>query len=165
MPYSMAVCTPLSNFEANLNYKDTFDPAGKIRTDLMQSQLWCLFLFSQTQPLPSLRGQPHPGRCPVIWHFAPIQTLIMSRFTVCRARFSFLTLTDQETGNKYILLEKRLEILYKDPKKAKMTVLEKMKGRDLKGLEYEPLFDYFADVRFCQSVAHLAAKRKSLFCH
>jgi hypothetical protein len=28
MPYSMAVNTPLSNFEANLNYKDTIDPAG-----------------------------------------------------------------------------------------------------------------------------------------
>jgi isoleucyl-tRNA synthetase len=28
MPYSMAICTPLSNFEANLNYKDAIDPAG-----------------------------------------------------------------------------------------------------------------------------------------
>ncbi len=41
------------------------------------------------------------------------------------------------------MLEKRLDILYKDPKKAKFTVLEKMKGRDLAGLQYEPLFDYF----------------------
>jgi len=28
MPYSAACTTPLSNFEANLNYKDTYDPAS-----------------------------------------------------------------------------------------------------------------------------------------
>ena len=55
-------------------------------------------------------------------------------------------LTDGETGAVWILCEKRLDVLYKDPKKAKFTVLEKMKGKDLVGLEYEPLFDYYADV-------------------
>jgi isoleucyl-tRNA synthetase len=56
------------------------------------------------------------------------------------------TNVDGETGATWILLEKCLSSIYKDPKKAKFTVLEKMKGSALKGLAYEPLFDYFADV-------------------
>ena len=31
MPYSTALNTPLSNFEANENYKDTYDPSGTLR--------------------------------------------------------------------------------------------------------------------------------------
>ncbi|ORY30942.1 isoleucyl-tRNA synthetase [Rhizoclosmatium globosum] len=46
---------------------------------------------------------------------------------------------DEETGSIWILLPQRLEMLYKDPKKAKYTVLEKIMGSALKGLEYEPL--------------------------
>lgn len=30
MPYSTKCNTPLSNFEANLNYKDVVDPAGNL---------------------------------------------------------------------------------------------------------------------------------------
>jgi isoleucyl-tRNA synthetase len=30
MPYSTACTTPLSNFEANQNYKDAIDPAGTV---------------------------------------------------------------------------------------------------------------------------------------
>jgi isoleucyl-tRNA synthetase len=41
-------------------------------------------------------------------------------------------------------METRLEILYKDVKKAKYTILEKIKGIDLKGIKYVPLFPYFA---------------------
>jgi isoleucyl-tRNA synthetase len=43
----------------------------------------------------------------------------------------------------YILLEKRLDSIYKDLKKAKFTVLDRMKGSALKGMQYVPLFDYF----------------------
>ncbi len=52
---------------------------------------------------------------------------------------------DEEYGHTYILSEARLDILYKDPKKAKFTVLQKYKGQDLVGLTYEPLFPYFAN--------------------
>jgi hypothetical protein len=33
MPYSTACNTPLSNFEANQNYKDVIDPAGMFPSD------------------------------------------------------------------------------------------------------------------------------------
>ena len=34
MPYSTGCCTPLSNFEAGLNYKDVSDPAVMVRRHL-----------------------------------------------------------------------------------------------------------------------------------
>jgi isoleucyl-tRNA synthetase len=57
--------------------------------------------------------------------------------------FDYVKIKDELTGNIYVLLEKRLEILYKDPKKARFQVLERMKGKDMKGWEYIPLFNYF----------------------
>lgn len=39
MPYSTGCCTPLSNFEAGLNYKDVSDPAVMVRWQYMQRRL------------------------------------------------------------------------------------------------------------------------------
>jgi isoleucyl-tRNA synthetase len=54
------------------------------------------------------------------------------------------------------LAEDRLDILYKDPKKAKFSVLKKYKGTELVGMKYKPLFDYFAHVRIFISADFLA---------
>jgi len=57
---------------------------------------------------------------------------------------------DKATGHKYILLEKRLDALYKNPAKGEnteFTVLSRFKGQDLVGKKYVPLFDYFYEVR------------------
>ena len=59
--------------------------------------------------------------------------------------FEYVKIRDEATGNTYILMEKRLTMLYKDPKKAKFTVLEKYKGADMAGWEYVPMFDFFAE--------------------
>jgi len=37
-------------------------------------------------------------------------------------------------------------MLYKDVKKAKFEILAKMKGSELKGLIYVPLFPYYSEV-------------------
>jgi isoleucyl-tRNA synthetase len=57
--------------------------------------------------------------------------------------FDYIKIRDELTGNLYVLLEKRLDILYKDPKKAKFEILERYKGKDMKGWEYIPAFKYF----------------------
>ncbi|KAI9002349.1 tRNA synthetases class I-domain-containing protein [Gaertneriomyces semiglobifer] len=122
MPYSTAIHTPLSNFEANQNYKDVIDPAVVVSFPLV-SDPSVSFLAWTTTP----------------W-------TLPSNLALCvHPEMEYIKIEDGETGAKWILLEKRLAILYKDPKKAKYTVLQKMKGSELKGLEYEPLFDYFAD--------------------
>ena len=44
----------------------------------------------------------------------------------------------------YILLEARLEALYKE--EGEYEVLERMEGKTLFGKKYTPLFDYFLQV-------------------
>ncbi|KAI8590096.1 tRNA synthetases class I-domain-containing protein [Geranomyces variabilis] len=120
MPYSTAVHTPLSNMEASQNYKDVTDPAVVVSFPLVSDPKVSLLAWTTTPwTLPSNLG-----------------------LTVNPA-FDYVKIQDGETGAIWILLASRMDILYS--KKQKYTVLETMKGSDLKGLEYEPLFDYFAD--------------------
>jgi isoleucyl-tRNA synthetase len=46
-----------------------------------------------------------------------------------------------QTNNVYILMESRIEYVFKSL--DKVEILEKMPGKDLAGKKYEPLFDYF----------------------
>lgn len=120
MPYSMAVCSPLSNFEANLNYKDTTDPAVVISFPLVED----------------------PSVAVLAWTTTP-WTLTSNLGLCVNAAYEYIKIKDIETGAVWILLEKCLTILYKDPKK-KYTLLERIKGSSLKGMKYIPVFDYFA---------------------
>lgn len=49
------------------------------------------------------------------------------------------------TTRQYILMEARLEALFKKPEDYR--VISKFPGSKLKGEEYEPLFDYYIEVR------------------
>ncbi|ORY85549.1 tRNA synthetases class I-domain-containing protein [Protomyces lactucae-debilis] len=120
MPYSTGCTTPLSNFEAQQNYKDVPDPAVTIAFPL-DSDPSVSFLAWTTTPwtLPS--------------HLA----------LAVNPKFEYIKLEDKETGAKYIMLEALLKTLYKDPKKAKFTILEKIPGEQLVGLTYQPPFDYY----------------------
>jgi isoleucyl-tRNA synthetase len=60
--------------------------------------------------------------------------------------YTYVKVHDIERKHNFILAESRLVQLYKDPKKAlnkKYKVLQKYTGKDLEGLEYEPLYPYF----------------------
>ncbi|TAQ89310.1 hypothetical protein B7494_g2376 [Chlorociboria aeruginascens] len=122
MPYSTALTTPLSNFEANQNYQDITDPAVVVSFPLLKDPDTCLLAWTTTPwTLPSHTGlAAHP-------------------------EFDYIKIHDEASGKNYILLEKLLSTLYKDPKKAKFKTIEKIKGRDMLGWQYEPLFDYFYD--------------------
>lgn len=122
MPYSTALNTPLANFEAQQNYKDIQDPAIVVSFPLLDDPQTNLLAWTTTPwTLPSHTGlAAHPD-------------------------FEYIKIHDQDSGRNYILLESLLKTLYKDPKKAKFKILERIKGRDMKGWRYEPLFDYFYD--------------------
>lgn len=120
MPYSTGCTTPLSNFEAQQNYKDVPDPAVTIGFPLLSDPTTMLLAWTTTPwTLPS--------------HLA----------LAVNPTFEYVKIEDKESGNKYIILESLLSTLYKDPKKAKFTILEKIKGTDMIGWKYEPPFDYF----------------------
>ncbi|KAJ3121621.1 isoleucine--tRNA ligase [Nowakowskiella sp. JEL0407] len=121
MPYSTGCCTPLSNFEAGENYKEVNDPSVVVSFPLVSDPKVSLLAWTTT-----------PWTLP-------------SNLALCvNPDYEYVKILDEESGNTYILLQKRLDILYKDPKKAKFKILQKYKGTELKGLEYEPLFNYFA---------------------
>ncbi|OUM64219.1 hypothetical protein PIROE2DRAFT_9060 [Piromyces sp. E2] len=121
MPYSTVCATPLSNFEANQNYKDVVDPAVTISFPLVEDPNVCLLAWTTT-----------PWTLP-------------SNLALCvNEEFEYVKIKDGETGAIWILLEKRLDVLYKNVKKAKFEVLEKFKGKDLVGKKYVPLFNYYA---------------------
>ncbi|EDN98673.1 hypothetical protein SS1G_13532 [Sclerotinia sclerotiorum 1980 UF-70] len=120
MPYSTVLTTALSNFEANQNYQDVTDPAVIVSFPLLKDPSTCLLAWTTTPwTLPSHTGlAAHPD-------------------------FEYVKIHDEASGKNYILLEKLLGTLYKDPKKAKFKIVEKIKGSDMLGWQYEPLFDYF----------------------
>ncbi|OMH81083.1 Isoleucine-tRNA ligase, cytoplasmic [Zancudomyces culisetae] len=122
MPYSTGCTTPLSNFEAGQNYKDVSDPAVVVGFKVAGEEKTYFAAWTTT-----------PWTLP-------------SNLALCVHKdMDYVKIEDAESGNVYILAEKRLCELYKNPAKAKMTVLEKMKGSALVGMRYEPLFDYFAE--------------------
>lgn len=122
MPYSTGCTTPLSNFEAQQNYKEVLDPAITVAFPLVNDPNTKLLAWTTT-----------PWTLP-------------SNLALCvHPDFEYVKILDEKTGVHYILLEGLLTTLYKNPKKEKYKIVEKIKGSDLKGLEYEPLFDYFAD--------------------
>ncbi|KAI0137428.1 tRNA synthetases class I-domain-containing protein [Xylariales sp. AK1849] len=129
MPYSTALTTALSNFEAGQNYQDVTDPAVVVTFPLLSDPKTKLLAWTTTPwTLPSNTGlAAHPD-------------------------FEYVKIFDERSGDNYILLEKLLSTLYKDPKKAKFKIVERIKGKDMLGWKYEPLFDYikaeFQDVAF-----------------
>ncbi|KAJ2907126.1 tRNA synthetases class I-domain-containing protein [Zalerion maritima] len=120
MPYSTALTTALSNFEANQNYQDVSDPAVVVNFPLVSDPNTYLLAWTTTPwTLPSHTGlATHPD-------------------------FEYLKILDEKSGKNYIILEKLLTTIYKDLKKAKYKVVEKIKGKDMLGWKYTPLFDYF----------------------
>lgn len=122
MPYSTALNTPLSNFEAQQNYKDVQDPAVVVTFPLLDDPQTCLLAWTTTPwTLPSHTGlAAHPD-------------------------LEYVKIYDEASGKNYILIESLLRTIYKDPKKAKFKIVDRFKGSHIKGWRYEPLFDYFYD--------------------
>ncbi|XP_052781081.1 isoleucine--tRNA ligase, cytoplasmic-like [Mya arenaria] len=122
MPFSTACNTPLSNFESGQNYKDVVDPAVII-----------------TFPL-----DDEPNVSMVAWTTTP--WTLPSNLALCvNPTMEYVKVKDQATGNTYILMEARLESLFKSPEEY--TVLDKFKGKVLEGKQYKPLFDYFVHLK------------------
>ncbi|KAG9316288.1 tRNA synthetases class I-domain-containing protein, partial [Chiua virens] len=122
MPYSAGCTTPLSNFEAGLDYRDVNDPAITIAFPLVDDPTTSLLAWTTT-----------PWTLP-------------SNLALCvHPEFTYIKIHDEEKDTNYILCEKLLGTLYKDPKKAKFKKVASYKGADMKGWRYVPLFDYFTE--------------------
>lgn len=127
MPYSWKLNTPLSNFEANSNYKDVQDPAVTIRMKILDHD------FKGAENLT-------PYVC--IWTTTP--WTLPANLAVCVGPdIDYCLVKDGDTNDAYLLAKARLEAYYKKPEEY--TIVYECKGRDLVGTKYEPIFPYFKD--------------------
>ena len=123
LPYSPALECPVSNMEVNLGgYQDVVDPAVTIRFKV-DGEENTYFLAWTTTP----------------W------TLPSNLALAVGPDIDYVLVEDDETHDRYYLAEKLVGKYYKDNKGY--TLVKKVKGNDLKGMTYEPLFPYFADLK------------------
>ncbi len=120
MPFSAQLGTPLSNFEANLNYQDVDDPSLTMMFSSIDEHD-TFFLAWTTTP----------------W------TLISNLALIVNPTLDYVKLRDLNTGAHYILAKGRVASYFKDEKEYE--IVETFKGEKLKGKRYEPLFSYFKE--------------------
>lgn len=127
VPYSWKLTTPLSNSEASANYKMVQDPTVTVR---MKVRSWPM-------PMPELEGlTPYV----VIWTTTP-WTLPANLLACAGPELDYVVVKDNGTTDAYLLAKDRLNAIYKDPKDY--TILRELKGKELVGTKYEPIFNYF----------------------
>ncbi|MEQ9005315.1 MAG: isoleucine--tRNA ligase [Pseudomonadales bacterium] len=115
MPLSTALGTPLSNFEANMNYMDVQDPSVTVLFALEDENAYLAAWTTTPWTLPS-------------------------NLAVCVGPdIDYVRVNDPETGKRIYLAEERL------PAYGDLPVEARLKGRELLGRRYRPLFPYFAD--------------------
>ena len=125
MPYSWKLSTPLSNFEAGSNYKDVQDPAVTVRCRITEGAH------------PAWGSEAYL----LVWTTTP--WTLLTNFAICAGpEIDYLAVKDAD-GAVYILAESRLTAVF--GKNPKVEILEKLKGADLKGIRYEPIFPYYKD--------------------
>ena len=129
VPYSTGISTPLSNFEANLDYREVQDPAITASFPLL--------------PASSSRIGAPSGTAILAWTTTP-WTLPSNLGLAVGNEIEYVLVLEKSSGKHLILAGARLSALSKKPSED-FEILKNFKGRDLLGLEYEPLFSYFAD--------------------
>ena len=120
MPYSWRLGTPLSNFEANMDYRKVQDPAVTIGLPVVGEEDLVLLAWTTT-----------PWTLP-------------SNMALCvGADIVYVKAKIPGDDKTYVVAEALQEqVLGKE-----VEVLETCTGKDLVGLSYIPLFDLFADAR------------------
>jgi isoleucyl-tRNA synthetase len=120
VPYSPALQTALSNFEAGQNYQDIQDPAVTVL----------------------VRSKDDANTYYAIWTTTP-WTLPSNLSLAVHPEVEYVKVKDLDKNIFIIMAKARLES-YK--KNFKYEEVETYLGADLKGKKYEPLFPYFANL-------------------
>ncbi len=123
LPYSWGATTPLSNFEANMDYRDVDDPAITVR----------LRIVSGT-------GGARPGDWLLIWTTTP-WTLPGNLAVAVGQDIDYVCVRDGL--DQYWIAEALVHTLWPEGGE----IIARAKGSDLVGTTYEPPFDYFGEER------------------
>jgi len=118
-PYCPRCGTPLSNFEVNQGYKDVKDHSIYVKFRVKSSRFKGSYLLAWTTTPWTLPGNVALAVDP---------------------KASYLLV--KEDGESLILAKARLSVL-----KGKYKIIKKLRGKELKGLRYDPLFNYLSGVK------------------
>jgi isoleucyl-tRNA synthetase len=130
LPYCPRCSTVLSNHELNQGgYKDVHDPAITVRFKIIRSEEL---------------GVRNGGEAYFLaWTTTP-WTLPSNLALALGPDIDYVLIEDLASSNSsYILAESRLHAYYKS--EADYKIVWRKKGAELAGIQYEPLFPYFAD--------------------
>lgn len=123
LPYSPLLASPLSNMEVSLGgYKDVVDQAVTVRFKVDGTEK-TYFLAWTTTP----------------W------TLPSNLALAVGPDIDYVEVEDEDDGSHYYLALNLLGKYYKDNKGCK--IIRQIKGTELVGMTYEPLFPYFASLK------------------
>ncbi|MBM3207577.1 MAG: isoleucine--tRNA ligase [Chlamydiae bacterium] len=119
MPFSAKLGTPLSNFEANLNYKDVDDPSLTVTFPL------------EDQPDVSL----------LVWTTTP-WTLPSNLAIMIKKELEYVKIKEKKTSKFFILAKDRLQAYFKNHEEYE--IVKSYLGKELIGRKYVPMFSYFS---------------------
>ena len=122
VPYSWGAATPLSNFEANLDYRDTDDPSITVKLEVVESS-----------------GPVAVGDWLLIWTTTP-WTLPGNLAVSIGPGITYVRVDEGES--RYWIAESRVGAYWKEP-----AIAARAMGSDLVGVGYRPPFDYFGEER------------------
>ncbi len=114
MPYSVRLSTPLSNFEANLNYQTVQDPSLTIKVALKEDKNTFLLVWTTT-----------PWTLPANLAIAVGKDIAYVKI-------------QNDDGSCYIMAKNLVANLFKD----KANIIQELSAQDLIGLAYEPIYDH-----------------------
>ncbi|KAF2903728.1 hypothetical protein ILUMI_02436 [Ignelater luminosus] len=122
MPYSTSCHTPLSNFESGQNYKEVIDPAVTVSLPIIGDM---------------------QGASMLIWTTTP-WTLPSNLAACVNSKLIYARIKEKSTNRIYVLLKSRADFIFKP---ECFEILEEFLGENLKDVEYEPIFPYYAHMR------------------
>ncbi len=141
--YSPGISTPLSNFEANLNYKDVQDPAVAVRANVID--------FAANTEFKDLDKSLKLSLC--VWTTTP-WTLPSNTAIGVNNELDYAIVKAENPSEYVIVAEAQMSFLFPelDPKKKleatrKPEVVKVIKGSSLVGLSYSPFYSDFEEKR------------------
>ncbi len=157
MPYSCKLATPLSNFEANKNYKDVQDPAITVRFKIAAGAKLVAGGAGANGGGPSTL---EPGRSRDVYLTAWTTTpwTLPSNLALCVGpAIEYALVEELESGDRLVFASTRIAAYDKKLAAAlvagagasvegdRFRFVRKVAASELVGLHYEPLFPYFRD--------------------
>lgn len=120
MPFSAKLGTPLSNFEANLNYKEVDDPSLTVAFECLDE----------------------PNTYFLVWTTTP-WTLPSNLAIMVKGEIDYVKVKEKGKERCYILAKDRLSSYFKNQEEYEL--LQTFKGKALEKKRYQPLFPYFQE--------------------